>query len=272
MNHIGRSAVFPGGDGHPNPGWTRKTEPDVLTVRTGPMAGLLAQLALLATLAAAPGLGGAGWLTGLACGVLTAALLAGGLNQAGLARLTPADRVTLARAVLVGGVAALIADGFAAPLARPVVVALAVLALLLDAVDGWVARRSGAAPLGARFDMEVDAFLILALSVQVARSFGPWVLAIGAARYLLGVAGWRLPWLRRPAPVRYWAKVVAATQGIVLTVAVAGLLPGPVMLPALVAALALLAESFGRQVWWLHSHRPAAAVEVAELAGLARCP
>jgi phosphatidylglycerophosphate synthase len=244
----------------------------VLTVRTGPVSGLIAQLVLLAVLAAAAGLSGAGWLVGLACGVATAALLAGGLNQAGLARLTPADRVTLARAVLVGGVAALVADGFANPLLRPAVVALAVLALLLDGVDGWVARRTGTSPLGARFDMEVDAFLILALSVQVARSLGPWVLAIGAARYLLGAAGWKLAWLREPTPARYWGKVVAATQGIVLTTAVADLLPRRVVLGALVVALALLAESFGRQVWWLRSHRPDSAPQVRELAGMARCP
>jgi phosphatidylglycerophosphate synthase len=250
----------------------RKTEPDVLTVRTGPMAGLIAQLALLAVLAAAAGLTGAGWSVGLVCGVATAALLAGALNQAGVARLTPADRVTLTRAVLVGGLAALLADGFAGPLARPVVVTLAVLALLLDAVDGWVARHTDTtSPLGARFDMEVDAFLILALSVQVARSLGPWVLAIGAARYLLGIAAWRLAWLREPTPTRYWGKVVAAVQGIVLTTAVADVLPRQVMLGALLVALALLAESFGRQVWWLRSHRPTPAPEIEELAGMAGC-
>ena len=95
-------------------------------------------------------------------------------------------------------------------------VTLAVVALALDAVDGWVARRTGtASPLGARFDGEVDAFLILVLSVYVARSAGAWVLAIGAARYAFLAAGWLLPWMREPLPPRYWRKVVAATQGIV---------------------------------------------------------
>ena len=73
--------------------------------------------------------------------------------------------------------------------------------------------------------MEVDAFLILVLSVYVARSVGPWVLAIGVARYAFVVAGWLLPWLREPLPPRYWRKVVAAIQGIVLTVAAADVLP-----------------------------------------------
>ena len=69
-------------------------------------------------------------------------------------------------------------------------VGLAVVALVLDGVDGWVARRTGTvSALGARFDMEVDAFLILVLSVYVAGSVGPWVLAIGAARYAFWAAG-----------------------------------------------------------------------------------
>ncbi|GAA4940924.1 hypothetical protein GCM10023238_03240 [Streptomyces heliomycini] len=45
---------------------------------------------------------------------------------------------------------------------------LTAVALILDGVDGKVARRTGTStPLGARFDMEVDAFLILVLSVYV---------------------------------------------------------------------------------------------------------
>ena len=67
--------------------------------------------------------------------------------------------------------------------------------------------------------MEVDAFLILVLSVYVARSSGAWVLAIGAMRYAFVAAGWVLPWMRGQLPPRYWRKVVAAIQGIVLVVA-----------------------------------------------------
>src|SRR5439155_17583642 len=104
-------------------------------------------------------------------------------------------------------------------------VSLAALALALDPVDGWVARRTRTTALGARFDGETDAFLILVLSVYVARSAGAWVLAIGAARYAFLVAGWLLPWMRAELPPRYWRKVVAATQGVALTFAVSAVLP-----------------------------------------------
>jgi phosphatidylglycerophosphate synthase len=158
----------------------------------------------------------------------------------------PADWVTQARAVLVGGVAAL---GVADAPAVPLIVAVASVALALDWVDGQVARGTGtASSLGARFDMEVDAFLILVLSVGVARELGAWVLAIGAMRYAYVVASWRLPWLRLPLPPRYWRKVVAATQGIVLVFALSGLTPVPLATAAVAAALALLCESFGRDI------------------------
>jgi phosphatidylglycerophosphate synthase len=132
---------------------------------------------------------------------------------------------------------------------------VAAVALVLDAVDGWVARRTATGSLGAKLDGEVDAFLILVLSVYLARSVGVWVLAIGAARYAFLAAGWALPWMREPLPPRYWRKFVAATQGIVLTVAAANVLEPAVTKGALVGALVLLAESFGRDVWWLRSKR-----------------
>jgi phosphatidylglycerophosphate synthase len=171
-------------------------------------------------------------------------------------RLGPADRVTLARALLAGAVAVLTAVSFSRPVATALV-SIAAVALVLDAVDGWVARRTGtASPFGASFDMETDAFLILVLSVYVARSAGWWVLLIGVARYGLLVATWLLPWLREPTPPRRWAKVVAAVQGVVLVVAAADVLPRRVTGAALLVALVLLAESFGHQVWCLWRRRP----------------
>jgi phosphatidylglycerophosphate synthase len=179
----------------------------------------------------------------------------------------PANRVTLTRAVLVGGVAALVTESFLRSARVGTLVGLAIVALVLDAVDGRVARHTrSVSAVGARFDMEVDAFLILVLSVYVARSLGPWVLGIGAARYLLGMAGWALPWLRRPVPPRYWRKVVAAVQGITLTAVAAGVLAPRVAVAVLVAAMALLAESFGRDVWWLSRRRAVVSEPVSPLA------
>jgi len=228
----------------------------VRAVHTGPVTGLLAQLVLLATLAGTVGLSGSGWVVGIACGVITNALLARGLARFGADRLGPADQVTLVRATLAGGVAGLTADPYGRPAPMTTLMALTVVALVLDGVDGRVARRTKTeSTLGALFDGEVDAFLILVLSVYVARSAGAWVLAIGAARYAFLVAGWLLPWMRRTLPPRYWRKVVAATQGIALTFAVPNLLPRFLTNAVLAVSLALLAESFGRDVGWLWRRR-----------------
>ena len=229
---------------------------------SGPRAVLSAQLLLIAGLAATVALSGAGlspagWAVGVACGVITNAALTIGRQHYRADRLTRADWVTLARAAVAFGVAALVVDSFGEPVPVTTLVPLAALALALDAVDGWVARRTRTGKLGAQFDGEVDAFLILVLSVYVARSAGAWVLAIGTARYAFLAAGWPLRWMRAPLPPRFWRKVVAATQGIVLTVAAAGVLPAAVTTAALVVALVLLFESFGRDVLWLWRNRVA---------------
>jgi phosphatidylglycerophosphate synthase len=229
----------------------------VRAVQSGPVIGLVSQFAVTATLAATVGLSARGWVVGISVGVTVNVLLARGLVRHGTDRLGPADRVTLTRATLAGGVAALVADSFDRPTPLTTLFALTVLALVLDAVDGWVARRtSTVSALGARFDGEVDAFLILVLSLYVARSAGAWVVVIGAARYAFLVAGWLLPWMGQTLPPRYWRKVVAATQGVALTVAASDVL-SPVLTDAvLVVSLALLAESFGRDVGWLWLRRP----------------
>ncbi|MEJ2852634.1 MULTISPECIES: CDP-alcohol phosphatidyltransferase family protein [unclassified Saccharothrix] len=225
-----------------------------------------AQVLVLAGLGGTLGLGLPGWLAGLAYGLATWALLGAAMARAGVRALGPADRVTLARGLLVGGVTALVADRAAATV---VVVVLASVALALDFVDGRVARRTGtASPLGARFDMEVDAFLILVLSVHAALAFGPWALAIGAMRYVFVAASWVAPWLRGELPPSFARKAVAAGQGVLLVVAVAGVVPFAAVLVAV--ALAALVWSFGRDVRWLWRNRVRAAVGAAPVKGYAR--
>jgi phosphatidylglycerophosphate synthase len=224
--------------------------------RAGPATGLAAQVLLLGVLAETAGLGPVGWLAGIACAATIAAALARGLRSGD--GLGPASWVTLGRATVAVGVAALVADSFAHDTPVALLVALATLALALDLVDGWVARRTGTATaLGARFDGEIDAFLILALSIYAAPEYGAWVLAIGVARYAFLAGEMLLPWMRAPLPPRRWRRVVAATQGVVLSVAAAGFLPRGLTQALLAAALALLAVSMGECTWWLWRRRHA---------------
>src|ERR1022692_4325227 len=223
------------------------------TIRLATILGMLATAALLGVVSATAGLGVAGWIAGLATGSAATALLVTARMRSDQPVILPADWVTLTRALLIAGVAGLVADSFGRPVSITALVTLSTGALVLDAVDGQVARRTGTAtPLGARIDGEVDAFLILLLSIAVSQDYGGWVLAIGAARYALLLAGWLIPWLAAPLPPRHWRKVVAAVQGIVLTVAASGV-PGRVAgMVAVAVALLLLIESFGRDVIWLY--------------------
>ncbi|BCM70743.1 MULTISPECIES: CDP-alcohol phosphatidyltransferase family protein [Streptomyces] len=210
------------------------------------------QVLLLALLGSAIGMGPAGWLTGLAFAFATWAVLSRAVHRSRLRSFGPANRVTLGRSTLVGGVTALVADSFASTPPVTLLVALTAVALLLDGVDGKVARRTGtSSALGARFDMEVDAFLILVLSVYVSTQLGPWVLLIGGMRYGFVAAARVAPWLTAPLPPSFARKTVAAIQGVCLLVAGADLLPRPANLAIVLLALGSLVWSFGRDVRWL---------------------
>lgn len=204
----------------------------------------------------------AGWAAAVAYLVVAHALLATGLRRRGATRFGQANMVTSLRSSLVGAITGLVVASFTAPIPVWMLVALIVPALALDAVDGWVARRTeSASDLGARYDMEVDAFLLLVLSAYVAADLGAWVLAIGALRYVFVAVGWVLPWFRASLPYRYWRKVVTAVAGVALALAVVGTAPGvelgAVGVAGVVVALGLLVESFGRDVVWLVVRRGA---------------
>ncbi len=221
-----------------------------------PVIVLTAEALLLVALAATVGLSIAGWIVGIAGGMALSFALARGMAAYAERQLTPATWITLTRATLAVGAAALTAESLVRSISPAPLVALGSIAIALDWVDGQVARRTATeSALGARMDGEVDAFLILVLSVAVAPTAGAWVLAIGAARYLFLVAGWMVAWMRAPLPRRDWRKTVTAVQGIVLVIAAAGVAPLRATQLALAVALALLAESFGRDVWWLWRHR-----------------
>lgn len=245
----------------------------MVEVRNGLSASLAALVVLLTVLGATPGIGPVGWVAGLTCGVVLGVGVAWSASNRRVEAFGPADLVTLTRATLSCGVAALVADSFVRDVAVWTLIAFAVVALALDAVDGRVARRTGTASgFGARLDGEADAFLMLVLSVYVARSAGAWVLAIGAVRYLFAIAGWVLPWLRVQLPPRYWRKVVTATAGIALTFAATDIAAQEATYAALAVALVLLAESFGRDVSWLWRHRPGETTEANVEASPARLP
>jgi phosphatidylglycerophosphate synthase len=173
----------------------------------------------------------------------------------------PANRVTLGRAALAMPVIALaVGPAGAEPATAWWVIALSTAVMALDGVDGRVARRTGTrSAFGARFDMEVDAALILALSVQVWTSgrAGAWVLSIGLMRYVFVAAARVRPALGAELPESLRRKVVCVIQGVVLLVALGPIVPDGLATVVLAAGLVTLVYSFGVDVAWALQHERA---------------
>ncbi|MFC9847332.1 CDP-alcohol phosphatidyltransferase family protein [Streptomyces sp. NPDC060223] len=217
-----------------------------------PTLGVVAQAAVLVLLGVTVSLGVAGWFVGLGYSVVTWVLLSRALQQPDVHQWGPADTVTFGRLILTGGVAALVADSVGGGVYRPALIGLAALSLILDAVDGQVARRTGTASrFGARFDMEADSVLAIVLSVFIATSLGWWAAAIGLFRYTFVLASWAMPWLCAPLLPRVSRKVVAASQGVVLVVVSAGLLPVQMAQVCVALSIGSLVWSFGIDVAYL---------------------
>lgn len=165
-----------------------------------------------------------------------------------------ANRVTLARAALVALLIGALTTPSLLSSHATLMAGLAFAVIGLDGLDGWIARVSnGATAFGARFDMEVDALLILVLSIAVvmAGQGGWWVLAIGAMRYVFVAAGALLPWLKRELPESTARKAVCVAQGLVLAGVLLPWVAPPITEVLLAAALVALVASFARDVRWL---------------------
>jgi phosphatidylglycerophosphate synthase len=184
--------------------------------------------------------------------LLTLALLRGGYPHRSLGL---GNTVTLFRLAVMAGLLAPLA-GFVNSWA---LVVIATFALILDGVDGWLAKRQGLeSAFGARLDMEVDSALalVLALNVFFAEIAGAFVLLLGVPRYLFLVAERFFPWLSRPLPYSLSRRVICVVQVAALIGLNAPILPGFLILPVVLLVMGALVYSFGRDILWLWRSRP----------------
>jgi phosphatidylglycerophosphate synthase len=169
-------------------------------------------------------------------------------------RFGPANQVTAFRALLAAVVVGLIPMRPSPNVAVAAVIAGGVCAIL-DGVDGWLARRTRmASAFGARFDMEVDALLILALAVVVWRhgKAGAWVIAAGLLRYAFVAAGAAWAWMRQPLSPTNRARAICVIQIAALLVALLPMVQPPASNAIAAAGLAALTYSFAvdtRRLW-----------------------
>jgi phosphatidylglycerophosphate synthase len=127
--------------------------------------------------------------------------------------------------------------------------ALAILAL--DLVDGSLARHlDGQSPFGARYDMEVDAIFVLALSCALwSRGVaGAWVLVAGLWRYLFVVIPLLVPSRGGEAPRSLlYRSAYSVMVGCFLVALVA---PSEIAPAIALAGTVLLSASFLRSFWY----------------------
>lgn len=176
----------------------------------------------------------------------------------------PANRVTVARAVLNCVLIGLLADPTTLKAAWAEgwgwsIVAVAALSLALDGLDGYAARRSGiASGFGARFDVEVDALLLVMLAALavVLEKAGPWVLASGCLYYGFLLARRTWPVLRQPLPPALWRKLIFVLQATALLAIALPVVAPPWSFGIALAALALLTTGFVVDLRWLLRHDP----------------
>lgn len=132
---------------------------------------------------------------------------------------------------------------------------LCLLALILDGVDGAIARATGSTTdFGARFDMELDALFILGLCVAVLalEKAGAWVLALGLMRYAFLAAGQWLDFINQPLPESFRRKTVCVWQVVTLMIAILPVTSTAFATWTLATALALLCYSFFTDLRWLY--------------------
>lgn len=151
---------------------------------------------------------------------------------------------------------ALLASAVFGQVAGWTVAAVASLALVLDGLDGWSARRDGLeSGFGARFDMEVDSVLAAVLGLHAALSGIPWpvALVLGGARYGFVAAGFLAPWLRHPLPPAFWRKAVCVGQMSALIAVQLPVVTGVTAHTVAAGAATALLLSFARDILWLRS-------------------
>lgn len=197
------------------------------------------------------------WAAVAAFGIIAGLSARGIGNNYPHPRLGMCNVVTLLRAAMVAGLCAVVVTpGSLAQDAETAwtVLGISVVALTLDGLDGWLARRAGlTSAFGARLDMEVDAVFALILAVVAFQTgkAGLWILLLGTMRYAFVLAGLVWPRLRAPLFHSQRRRIVCVIQIAALIVLLAPIVTPPLSGVIAGAATGLLIWSFWVDSAWL---------------------
>ena len=138
------------------------------------------------------------------------------------------------------------------------VVFVALISLIFDGVDGYLARKEGkVSDFGARLDMEVDSALglLLALNLWLTGIVGPIILLLGLPRYFFVATARVFPWLRKSLPYSFSRRVISVVQIASLIGLHVPFLPNVLITPVAWIVAGLLIWSFSRDIAWLWRSR-----------------
>ena len=180
------------------------------------------------------------------------------LPEHGHKTLGPANRLTIFRCGLVANWAALSLQPAEVQDHGWIIVAAMLVTLVLDGVDGWLARRfATASRFGARFDQELDAFytLVLSVTVMMLGKAGPWILLAGLWHYMFHGLTAIFPSFRAELPPAQRRKTICVVNIAALILCVTPIVQPPLSSGIAGFAVLLLSASFLADILWLAGRR-----------------
>ena len=132
---------------------------------------------------------------------------------------------------------------------------LAFIALILDGVDGLIARRyKESDSFGISFDQEADnlMLLILCLSIYLNKDIGVEIFLIPIYRYIFILSMYRFLWLKRELPESFTRKFVCIFTSILLIISHISYLDEYIIINIVFFALFIITFSFAKDIIWLY--------------------
>lgn len=184
--------------------------------------------------------------------------LLGGLILVMRGQWTPEGDFGTANAVTTVRIGLFVLLPVAATAGASVLISLCLGILVTDAVDGWLARKTGrSSTFGSFFDKESDAlFLLILCGLAAFRGRLPlWILGAGLLRYLFVVLLFFIP---RSEKTEERSNLARYIYGGMIAALLFSFLPYPSLYqPVVIGATGLLAGSFVYSLWALIRRRKA---------------
>ena len=139
-----------------------------------------------------------------------------------------------------------------------VFILLAIIALLLDGLDGFIARKyDQVSKFGELIDQEADNFLmfVMSISLYLNREIGLYVFLIPAYRYIFIISMAKYPWLKYTLPNSRLRKVGCVGTILIMIISQDPYITNDVTVFLVILSLIIITFSFSRDIIWLYRNK-----------------